>query len=222
MDQMFSSFGLDSFLTQSPEKKPDNGSELGGVTSPTTASTNLSLQDKQRMVKQQEQQNSAQKAAGPLKLQQKPFQNKQPRDLTATLMEANLSQIKSPTTSSVSNYWGSLSSGSSQVNNSASTNWNNSQGSSSLNWHNSNFSSSNAGMGTMTSTGGGQQWSSASQNNGNNNNWSALDNLLPAKQNKVPMNQMSQPLIAAPSQQSSQGAQSNQLLSSQDIMEFLG
>uniref|UniRef100_A0A6B2EG24 Protein kinase domain-containing protein n=1 Tax=Phlebotomus kandelakii TaxID=1109342 RepID=A0A6B2EG24_9DIPT len=196
MDKMFANLGLDTYLTNSPA--PD-------VVSPTPAvevKASLSLEQKQRMAKQQEQAMRLQRqqaiippapvaTAAPAK----------PKDLTSTLMEANLSQMKNVVSTR----------GNAINNNTSTTAW----------------SPTTAAAPTWNSA----VWSPTSGNAGqwNNNkatpaNWTALDSLLPQNKSsgKMSLNQMpttNQPLLNPSQNQSKQPA--NQL-STQEIMDFLG
>lgn len=208
MDQMFSDLGLDTFVSAA-----DGGGKETPVVTPSQSSGSLSLADKHRMVRQQEQsqrlQNSAElvpkiPAMGSAHTK---VQATKPKDLTSTLIDSNLNQIKSPQSQSGNNNW---------TTSSNSSNW--ATGSSNSSW-NGNF----AGFPAVTSPTVPPAPTSSS-NNGNN--WSALDNLLPTKPQKLPMNQMGAPLLMAHSavgngNNSQAGGAPNQL-SQQDIMEFLG
>lgn len=235
MDQMFSDLGLETFVAKSAgtgsSQMGNNQPEPVSMV-PSTSSGSLSLEEKQRMVRQQEQSQRLQNSAdlvgksGPLRLQQQ-----KPVDLASKLIDSNLNQIKSPTgnnnanngswmtspTSSNDNAWGAMTSSTSGGNWSA------------------NFTGTNSMMtgGTQPQQQPAKQWSvtgsSVGLSGNGNNNWSALDNLLPAKPQKTPMNQMSgqQPLLMSHSQATSTvGSNKNQpgtnQLSQQDIMEFLG
>lgn len=251
MDKMFSDLGLDTFVSKTAgDTTGTNGQSKSSIT-PSVSAGSLTLEDKQRMVRQQEQAQRLQNtpdlvasrpmaapfSAPPAAAPQKPI------DLTSKLMDSNLNQIKSPTgnNNSSSNWMTSPTAASAAAppSSSGESNWGAMTSSTSgSNW-NANFSGFNAMQSAApASTMMPQQWAGStttkpsSQSNGTNNNWSALDNLLPAKQ-KTPINQMSggqQPLLMSHSQpmqgsgnnnKQQQGGGANQL-SQQDIMEFLG
>ncbi|XP_069689462.1 SCY1-like protein 2 isoform X1 [Periplaneta americana] len=91
LDQMFSGLGLDNFMGGN-NTIPTSKSQINGN---ANSNTSLSLQEKQRFARQQEAQQrlQAQPVLNPLT----PAQNKpqiQVKDLTATLVENNLNQIK--------------------------------------------------------------------------------------------------------------------------------
>lgn len=240
MDKMFSDLGLETFVN----KSADNSNSQKDTVTPSQSSN--SLEEKHRMARQQEQSQRLQSSAdlkpkpvvvgmntsqGPMKLQQKPM------DLTSSLMDSNLNQIKSPT--GIKNNWATSGTGNGGSDWGAMTSAPTTGGGGSAageNW-NGNFagfnSMSSAGTAPMTMTSPTsmgmmsaqpQQWGTATNNNANNN-WSALDNLLPAKPQKTAMNQMGnqQPLLMSQSTGNNSNIKSgtNQL-SQQDIMEFLG
>lgn len=253
MDKMFTDLGLETFVAKTAE--PSNGGSSTNTSSlsaiPTSMSSN-SLSEKQRLAKQQEQsqrlQNTTELVAKPAMMtmgnnSSNNYKGTQkPIDLTSKLIDSNLNQIKSPTgnnnnSNTLSNWPGT---GGMSNSNSGDSNWGAMTSAPSsnngANW-NANFSgmNSNSSHALQSPT----QWtavpamSNNSNANGNSNNWSALDNLLPNKPQKTPMNQMmlgqgQQPLLMAHSQAPGGGGGTvsgntgtNQL-SQQDIMEFLG
>lgn len=244
MDKMFTDLGLETFVS----KTAAGGTDVNKATAipSSVSSSSLTLEDKQRMVRQQEQsqrlQNSTELVAKPVistRVAQKPI------DLTSKLIDSNLNQIKSPTASNNTSNWMGSSSGNNAGAAEDTTNWGAMTSSSSGGNWNGNF----AGFNSMPSGGSMMpqqqqqqqqpQWGAMNNkptnpsNNNNENNWSALDNLLPAKQ-KTPMNQLvggqqTQSLLMPHSQASAQGPgmggsskQGTNQLSQQDIMEFLG
>lgn len=257
MDKMFTDLGLETFVAKTAE--PSNGGSSTNTSSlsaiPTSMSSN-SLSEKQRLAKQQEQsqrlQNTTELVAKPAMMGNSSNNNNnrgtpKPIDLTSKLIDSNLNQIKSPTgnnnSNTLSNWPGT---GGMSNSNSGDSNWGamtsapSSASNNGANW-NANFS----GMSFMGSSNSSQtlqsptQWtavpamSNNSNANGNSNNWSALDNLLPNKPQKTPMNQMmlgqgQQPLLMAHSQATGGGGgtvsgnKGTNQLSQQDIMEFLG
>ena len=192
------------------------------------------------MVKQQELSQRVQSqqpiipSTGPLKLQHQP-----PKDLTSSLIESNIKQIKLNTAPPQTN----LNSLQTMNNQWTNHNWNNAAN----NGNNGNF-----GNFQNAQTGIGQPWSSAksptnstvSGNNNNNHwnhqwnqnnqtstthNWSGIENgLLSKNQQKIQMNQMTNNsgaplLMSTTSSTNNHNNQSkgNNILSSQDIMDFL-
>lgn len=102
-DEVFSNLGLEQFLNDMEEGGNDSSA---GMTSMSTSSSSMSLQEKQRMVQQQElnqrlqSQGSITPKAAPLKITNKP------KDLTSSLLENNLSQLKlTHSTSNNNNNW---------------------------------------------------------------------------------------------------------------------
>ncbi|PNF41915.1 hypothetical protein B7P43_G15550 [Cryptotermes secundus] len=92
LDQMFSGLGLDSFIGGNEKNETSKTPQVNGN---INSSTSLSLQDKQRLVMQQETQQRLQ--AQPVLTPSAPAQSKAQtsvKDLTATLVESNLNQIK--------------------------------------------------------------------------------------------------------------------------------
>lgn len=205
IDDMFSGLGMDNFMG-SPirETKPT-------VTSPVAdRSTNLTLEDKQRMANQQQQAQRLQHTqpivkTGPMKISSPP-------DLATNMIEANLKQIKP----SQNNWNAAPMTGTTNRNNNfgnfqspqANTQWTSANTSNLSNNSNSNWNS---------------QWSSGQS--GNTPNYNALDSLLTNKnQQKVSMNQMSsgQSLLLPENGNTHQTKSANtNTLSSKDIMDFL-
>lgn len=102
-DEAFSNLGLEQFLNDMEESGNDSNA---GISSMSTSSSSMSLQDKQRMVQQQElnqrlqSQGAITPKAAPLKIANKP------KDLTTSLLENNLSQLKlTHSTSNNNNNW---------------------------------------------------------------------------------------------------------------------
>lgn len=111
-DDVFSNLGLEQFLNDMEEGGNENN------TSMSTSSSSMSLQDKQRMVQQQElnQRLQTQPAitpkAAPMKVGNKA------KDLTSSLMDNNLSQLKlTHSTSNNNNNWFNTSTSSNSFNN---------------------------------------------------------------------------------------------------------
>jgi SCY1-like protein 2 len=237
MDDMFSNLGLNSFMDNST--KTDISSQEINNWNSAMPTTSLSLEDKKRLVKEQEQvqRMQTQNTIVPQPVVQKIAPP--PKDLTSSLMEANLKQINNnptqinssfPTTwNNSNNNWGAATTtGAATQNNS---NWNNFQSTSSTQ---NNWSGTNTNQTSTTSTTNWNtynQWPTPSQSNINQNNanqnWSAFDNLLPNNKNsKVPINQMqssaSQSLLMPQNNNSNQKRKDNvNVLSTEDIMDFL-
>lgn len=213
INDMFSGLGMDSFMG-SPIKEIKSN-----VTSPIIAerSTNLTLEDKQRMANQQQQAQRLQQTpqivkTGPLQI------SSQPKDLTSNMIESNLKQIKPS-----QNNWNSI-----PTTTGTSTNWNNNFGNFQSSQANTQWSTTNASNTSNNSnTNWNSQWSSSGPT-GNTSNYNPLDSLLPNKnQQKVSMNQMSstggsQSLLLPENGNTQQTKLTNtNTLSSKDIMDFL-
>ncbi|XP_055685119.1 SCY1-like protein 2 isoform X2 [Lutzomyia longipalpis] len=195
MDTMFSNLGLDSYLSKiSPQEATSPAVEVKMTSS-------LLLEDKQRMVKQQEQTQRLQQQ--PSLVAQQPVQiapPPKPKDLTSTLIEANLNLMK--TTAATTR-------GSSINNNPSSLSWApTATPAAAPSWNNGITSPTYA-------SGSTNQWNNNKSTAGN---WTALDSLLPNKStNKMSLNQMptsNQPLLkasATPSQNQSKQP-TNQLM----------
>lgn len=102
-DEAFANLGLEQFLNDMEESGNDSNA---GVSSMSTSSSSMSLQEKQRMVQQQElnqrlqTQGAITPKAAALKISNKP------KDLTSSLLENNLSQLKlTHSTSNNNNTW---------------------------------------------------------------------------------------------------------------------
>jgi hypothetical protein len=173
------------------------------------------------MVKQQEQSKilNSQPPIKPISAMNTKL-NSQPKDLTSSLIASNMHQLKTNNTMSTNNWpppqqqqqhtmnnWQQQTTITSPTSQSAAN-------SSSMNW--------NHHPAIMPSpVVANNQWSS-SANNGNWNN--AFDNLMPNKTTKVPMNQLqslNQPLMPAMSNNVNNNNQTQNLLSADDIMNFL-
>lgn len=205
-DDVFSNLGLEQFLNDMEDSSNETAT---GATSMSTSSSSMSLQDKQRLTQQQEQNHRLQSQAA---ITPKPAAlkiNNKPKDITSSLMDNNLSQLKlTHSTSSNNNTWF----------NSTTNNWNPSASQNSF----GNFQS------PVTSPDSSSQKLNPPKKN---DDWSAFDDLLPnAKREKVPLNQMknsnSQPsgFVQSSSSNKSFGGISNRKnndLSADDIMEFL-
>lgn len=220
MDKMFSDLGLDGYMDNTFSDTNSNNSSQNGFFSPTQSSQgssgipssrstgSLSLQDKQRMVAQQEmnQRLQSQTPIMPAAVQSK--QPSKPKDLTSTLIESNLSQMRiTPTPTNTT--WTQPS----QNNSFAS--FNAFQSSPALQWNQP----------------AQQQWTSPTQLPiTNSSSFNALNSLFPSKNDKIPMNQMqgnankamTAPL--APNMNFMNNTNNNNqtnVLSKDDIMDFL-
>lgn len=230
LEDMFSGLGMDKFM-ESPKK------EIQSVNAPPAATNEnrgvYSLEDKQRMVKQQEQAQRMQTTQKIAPTVVPPKIQAIPKDLTSTLIESNLKQIKAPV---IQPAWNN---GNNIMSTGTGTNWNNTtnfasftstaNGDAPNNWasNSSNTSTTNPNWGSFNqfaTVGGG------STVNQQNNNWNALDNLLPNKtSNKIPLNQMqsaNQSLLMPESNNSrsnnnQRGKEAPNSLSTKDIMDFL-
>ena len=203
-DDVFSNLGLEQFLNDMEDNA--NESASGGMSISTSSGT-MSLQDKQRLTQQQEQnqrlqaQPSITPKPAPLKITNKP------KDLTSSLVDSQLSQLKlTHSKSTNNNTWL----------NSTSNNWN-AQPTQNNNY--GNFQS------VPSSTSNQRPASTKKQDD-----WGAFDDLLPSKKEKVPLNQMksssSQPsgFVQSSGSNNSFGGLSNRKnndLSADDIMDFL-
>ena len=200
-DDAFSNLGLEQFLNDLEE----SANEAPSAVSMSTSSSGMSLQDKQRLTQQQEQNQRLQTQASivpkqaPLKIANKP------KDLTNSLVDNNLSQMKMTHSKSTNN--------SSWLNSTSGT-WN-------------APSTQNSFQSPVTSPSSGSQRPLVSKKN---DDWGAFDDLLPSKKEKVPLNQMkgssSQPtgFVQSSGSNNTFGGISNRKnneLSADDIMEFL-
>lgn len=220
MDQVFSDLGLEGYMDNTFSDTNSSTSSQNGFFSPTQptstltssrSSGSLSLQDKQRMVAQQEMNQRLQNQASIIPAQVPPKQPTKPKDLTSTLIESNLSQMRiTPTPAMQPN-----------------STWtqNTSQ----------NFASFNAFQSTPalqwnTPTPAQQSWTSPPQPVPNSSSFNSLNNLFTTKNDKVPMNQMqgganktmTSPL--APTMNFMNNTNNNNqtnVLSKDDIMDFL-
>lgn len=203
-DDVFSNLGLEQFLNDLEE----NANEVT-PSAMSTSSSSMSLQEKQRLTQQQEQNQRLQSQAAIAPKQAALKINNKPKDLTSSLVDNNLSQLK--------------------LAHSNSTNNNTWLGSTSNNWNASAAS-------PVSSFGNFQSPPTASASNQKplvskkNDDWGAFDDLLPSKKEKVPLNQMrpssSQPtgfVQSSGSNNSFKGVSNrkNNELSADDIMEFL-
>lgn len=198
-DDVFSNLGLEQFLNDMEESGID--SNTGNVSAMSTSSSSLSLQDKQRLTQQQElnQRLQTQPAIAP---KQAPLKiTNKPKDLTSSLMDNQLSQLKLAHNTTNNNSWF----------NSSTNTWNTSP-------QNNN---------TITSpTSNSSQWNAAAKKN---DDWGAFDDLIPnSGKKKVPLNQMrtssSQPVNLMQMSTSGNNSMTNRKkneLSADDIMEFL-
>lgn len=198
-DDVFSNLGLEQFLNDMEES--GNNQATSGM---STSSSSMSLQDKQRLTQQQEQNQRLQSQAA---ITPKPAALKitnKPKDLTSSLMDNQLSQLKlAHNASSNNNTWF----------NSTSNSW--------------NAQSSQTNLQSSVTSPSSNQRPIVSKKN---DDWGAFDDLLP-KKGKVPLNQLktsnSQPtgFVQSSTSNNSFGGVSNRKnnneLSADDIMEFL-
>lgn len=201
-DDVFSNLGLEQFLNDMEDS--GNDSNAGNTfTSMSTSSSTMSLQEKQRLTQQQElnqrlqSQTSLTPQAAPARTVNKP------KDMTSSLMENQLSQLKLTHNTPNNNNWFSSSTNSFNNNN-------------------------NNSITSPTSSSSSSQWTTTSKKN---DDWGAFDDLLPNSNNKrgkVPLNQMktsaSQPMNLMQHSNSGNSLLSNRKkneLSADDIMEFL-
>lgn len=157
-----------------------------------------------RLVLQQEQnhRHQTQSAITPTEVPQRII-NK-PKDLTSSLLDSNLSQLKLTHNNSNNNTW-----------------FNN-------NSTNNNFTTSHSATGSLAKS-PSNQWGES--NNSSKNNWGAFDDLVPStKAAKVPLNQMTNrssnqpaPLLMHSTNNNTynKSIKGNNNLSADDIMEFL-
>lgn len=101
-DDVFSNLGLEQFLNDMEESSNDSRTPAAAM---STSSSTMSLQEKQRLTQQQEQQQrlQSQQAIAP-----KPAPMKvasKPKDLTASLMDNNMSQLKLTHANTANNNW---------------------------------------------------------------------------------------------------------------------
>ena len=203
-DEIFSNLGLEQFLNDMEESGNGNQASSVGM---STSSSSMSLQEKQRLTHQQEQNQRLQTQAAitpkpaPLKITNKP------KDLTTSLMDNQLSQLKlAHNTSSNNNSW--------------------------FNTSTSSFtaqSNPNSSVASFATSPNATQQPTVSKKN---DDWGAFNDLVPnSKKGKVSMNQLktsnSQPtgFVQTSSSNNSFGGlnnrKNNNELSADDIMEFL-
>ncbi|CAG9807308.1 unnamed protein product [Chironomus riparius] len=198
-DDVFSNLGLEQFLNDM-EENGGNDSNAGNNNSMSTSSSSMSLQDKQRVTQQQElnqrlqSQPSIAPKQAPLKILNKP------KDLTTSLMDNQLNQLK--------------------LTHNAPNN-NNTWFAPTTNTWNTSPQNNNNTMPTSASA----QFNPASKKD---DDWGAFDDLLPnSNKKKVAMNQMksssSQPvnLMHLSNSNNSMTNRKKNELSADDIMEFL-
>jgi SCY1-like protein 2 len=196
-DDVFSNLGLEQFLNDM-EESSGNDTNAGNNNS---MSSSMSLQDKQRVTQQQElnqrlqSQPSIAPKQAPLKILNKP------KDLTTSLMDNQLNQLK--------------------LTHNAQSNNNNTWFAPTTNTWNASPQNNNKTMPTSASA----QFNPASKKD---DDWDAFDDLLPnSNKKKVAMNQMkssnSQPvnLMHLSSSNNSMTNRKKNELSADDIMEFL-
>ncbi|CRK88468.1 CLUMA_CG002209, isoform A [Clunio marinus] len=204
-DDVFSNLGLEQFLNDLEEGA--NESTASGM-SMTSSASGMSLQEKQRLTQQQEQNQRLQSQQAitpkqaPLKIANKA------KDLTSSLLDNNLNQLKLTHSTSANN-----------------NSWFNTTGNS---WNASTTQNNNFGSFQSPSA----SPASNPKESKKNDDWGAFDDLLPnAKKEKLPLNQMkssaSQPtgFVQSSKSNNSFGGMSNRKnnneLSADDIMEFL-
>lgn len=202
-DDVFSDLGLEQFLNDMEE----SGNTPTGM-SMSTSSSSMSLQEKQRLTQQQEQNQRLQSQASiapkqaPLKITNKP------KDLTSSLVDNNLSQLKVTSSKSVNNNsWFNTSTNSFTPQNQAAP--------------------CNSFANFQVPAPVSNQRPKVSKKT---DDWGAFDDLLPSKKEKVPLNQMkgssSTPsgFVVSSNPNNNFGGLSNRKnneLSADDIMEFL-
>lgn len=207
-DDVFSNLGLEQFLNDLEE----NANEASS-TAMSTSSSSMSLQDKQRLTQQQEQNQRLQSQPA---ITPKPTALKianKPKDLTSSLVDNQLSQLKLTHSKSTNN--------NSWLNSTTTSTWNAQPAPA------QNVSSFGNFQATGTPTNNSNQRPVSSKKT---DDWGAFDNLIPSKKEKVPLNQMksssSQPtgFVQSSNSNNSFGGISNRKnneLSADDIMEFL-
>lgn len=203
-DDVFSNLGLEQFLNDMEE----SGNVATSPTGMSTSSSSMSLQEKQRLTQQQEQNQRLQSQASITPKQAALKIANKPKDLTTSLVDNNLSQLK--------------------ITNSKSSNNNT--------WFNNSTNSLNSQSAQSNSFGNFQAPVTSPSSNQRplvskkTDDWGAFDDLLPSKKEKVPLNQMrgssSQPsgFVVSSNSNNNFGGLSNRKnneLSADDIMEFL-
>lgn len=199
-DEVFANLGLEQFLNDMEEganEHPSSGKSM------TNSSSGMSLQEKQRLTQQQEQNQRLQSQAAIAPRQAAINVPSKPKDLTTSLIDNNLTRLKLAHNTSNNNSWF----------NSTTSSWN---------------APTTQGAGGLPATSNSRPTSSKK-----NDDWGAFDDLLPnAKKGKVPLNKLkasnSQPtgFVDSSSSNNSFGGVSNRKvnnneLSADDIMEFL-
>jgi SCY1-like protein 2 len=214
-DDVFSNLGLEQFLNDMEDSGNDSNASANNLTTMSTSSSSMSLQEKQRLVQQQEQNQRLQSQPAiapkqaPLKIANKP------KDLTTSLLENNLSQLKLTHSSSASDNNNWFTSSSNAWNSGSNNNINN-------NNNNNHITSPTSSQWNNSSSGG------SSKKNDDFGDLFSSSNIS----KKVPLNQMknsnSQPLNLMHHSTSNTGFGSmtnrnknKNELSADDIMEFL-
>lgn len=230
IEKTFSDLGLNDYTAFECSPAPIKAATpttpfANGISQTMPKSTSLTFQDKQRMMQQQEL-NQRLQAQAPLAPTAAPIKTpNKPKDLTSTLIESNLNQIKATTLQPPSNQnnspWNLGGSGSGI----SSSGWIQQTPTQPNNSHVfSAFQSAPApalqwGNNTQTLTSPTNQWSSL-------NTYASFNN----RHDKIPMNQMGAPSVSSnyspltPLSSNGNNNQTNTLttkLSSNDIMDFL-
>jgi SCY1-like protein 2 len=210
-DDVFSNLGLEQFLNDMDDSGNDSNA-ANTFTSMSTSSSTMSLQEKQRLTQQQELNQRLQSQASIAPQAAPSRAPSKAKDMTSSLMDNQLSQLKLThnTSSNNNNSWFGGGGG----------------GSSTTSWNSSTQNNNNNSITSPTSN-SSSQWTSASKKN---DDWGAFDDLLPNsnRKGKVPLNQMkassSQPLNLMQHAVGGNNSISNRKkneLSADDIMEFL-
>lgn len=214
MDKMFSDLGLDGYMDNTfPDSSNTNSNGFFSPTSSGMPTGSLTLQDKQRMVAQQEMNQRLQNQTPMMPAAVPAKQVTKPKDLTSTLIESNLSQMRiaTPTTPAAQPAWNQQQP---QQANFASFG-NAFQSTPALQWN------------TPATQNTSMQWTTQ-QVVPNSNSLNSLNSLF-QKNDRVPMNQMQKTMtspVAAPSMNFMNNTNNNNnsstnMLSKDDIMDFL-
>ncbi|KAG5671519.1 hypothetical protein PVAND_001713 [Polypedilum vanderplanki] len=197
-DDVFSNLGLEQFLNDMEDNGNDSNAANNTFSSMSTSSSTMSLQEKQRLTQQQELNQRLQSQAS-LTPQAAPARTvNKPKDITSSLMENQLSQLKLTHNTSNNNNWFSQSTNS--------------------------FNNNSITSPTSSSS----QWTTISKKNDDWGAFDDLLPNSTNKRGKVPLNQMktsaSQPMNLMQHSNSGNSLLSNRKkneLSADDIMEFL-
>ncbi|XP_050409196.2 SCY1-like protein 2 [Patella vulgata] len=222
MSQFLNGFGISGMMSASSPKEPESSPKPEHPTvtpsAPTPQKVSLSLEEKQRLAKSQEDHRKfkSQQPLNPKQTDTKSLQNNQPRDLTSSLIDSNIknmnkTSLSSSTMSSAGAYMGG-NSGGYMGSNSSTTSYMGSN-SNTTSYMGSN-SSTPAYMGGNSAFGAGNSVNGSRANASKSVDLSAFDNLLPNKPKKS-LNEMK-------NSQSAQSFGQNQSMGNMGMPRMMG